>query len=88
MLEKTQADVEAQARERIELALGQAEALLDGEVDRLQRLAKVNPAVRADEITGLQDERCALLTVLPQARPRLDALRLIVSPDFMALRSA
>lgn len=87
MLEKTQADAETQGRERIELALGQAEALLDGEIDRLQRLAKVNPAVREEEISGLQDERAALLAALPQARPRLDALRLIVSPDFMALRS-
>jgi hypothetical protein len=34
----------------------------------------------------LQDELDALRLALPGAQVRLDALRLIVSPDFLALR--
>jgi len=38
------------------------------------------------EIQGLRDEREALLAALPSARPRLDAVRLVTSPDFLLLR--
>jgi len=52
----------------------------------LLALARVNPAVSAAEVQILREEREALLTTLPGARPRLDAVRLITSADFLLLR--
>jgi ATP-dependent helicase HepA len=87
MLGATQKDAKAQAAVRIETALGQAEDLLGGEIERLKRLARINPAVRPEEVEALEREHVALLAVLPQARPRLDALRLILSPDVVTMRA-
>ena len=44
------------------------------------------PAVRPAEISALEAERDAVLAALPTARPRLDSLRLVASPDFLQLR--
>ncbi len=63
-----------------------AEARLGGELARLEALAKVNPAVSAAEVQALREEREAVLSALPGSRPRLDALRLVTSPDFLLLR--
>jgi ATP-dependent helicase HepA len=52
----------------------------------LHALRAVNPSINAAEIAGLEEERAALLEALPQARLRLDAVRFVVSPDFLALR--
>jgi len=46
----------------------------------------VNPAVSAGEIEAVAAEVAALRAVLPRALLRLDAVRLIVSPDFLSLR--
>ena len=62
------------------------EALFEDEITRLEALARVNPAVHPEEIAALRDERDALRAAIPQARLRLDALRLIASPDFLGLR--
>ena len=70
----------AEARER-------ASARLDAEIARLRELAAINPAVRPEEIAALETERSAVLDALAGARPRLDALRLVASPDFLALRA-
>ncbi|MCG6116820.1 MAG: RNA polymerase-associated protein RapA [Aquimonas sp.] len=86
MLESCSKQAQALSAERIELALGQAEELLGGELERLRRLARINPAVRPEEVEALEREHTDLLTVLPQARPRLDALRLVLSPDVASLR--
>jgi ATP-dependent helicase HepA len=59
---------------------------LDRELERLEALAKVNPAVRESDVQALRDERDAVMAALPGSRPRLDALRLITSPDFLLLR--
>jgi ATP-dependent helicase HepA len=75
---------QAQTAERIELAL--AEELLGAELERLRRLARINLTVRPEEVEALEHEHTALLTVLPQARPRLDAMRLVLSPDVASLR--
>jgi ATP-dependent helicase HepA len=50
---------------------------LDQELDRLQALARRNPAVRPEEIEALIGEREALTDMLANSRLRLDALRLI-----------
>ncbi len=75
-----------QADLHIEHAVTDAEHLLNEEISRLEALARVNPAVHPEEITVLQDELAALQVALPTARLRLDALRLIASPDFLSLR--
>ncbi|SFI10468.1 RNA polymerase-associated protein RapA [Modicisalibacter xianhensis] len=54
---------------------------LDGELTRLQALARHNPAVRDDEIQALRDERQALDTAIEGTRLRLDAVRVIVTVD-------
>ncbi len=73
------------AAQRIARAEAMADALLGHEHERLQALARVNPSVRQDEVDALANERAALAEALPQARPRLDALRLIASPDFLRI---
>ncbi|KFN44905.1 RNA polymerase-associated protein RapA [Arenimonas oryziterrae] len=86
MLERARKESETRSLDLIAQALAQADALLGGELQRLQALARVNPAVRAEEIAALADERERLLTALPTARPRLDSLRLVASADFLSLR--
>ena len=86
MLERAHQETESACATRIAEALAGAQRLLDAEIARLRALAKINPSVRPEEITALEAERDALLAALPHARPRLDALRLVVSPDFLSLR--
>lgn len=86
MLEATQRGVAPQAEAAIAQALADMEALFQDEISRLEALARVNPAVHPEEIAALRNERDALREALPQARLRLDALRLIASPDFLSLR--
>ncbi|HNR90914.1 MAG TPA: RNA polymerase-associated protein RapA [Dokdonella sp.] len=84
------AHAETLARERTQIeigtALGNAERTLGAERERLIALARVNPAVRAEEIEALDTELDALRTAIPHATPRLDALRFICSVDFLGLR--
>jgi ATP-dependent helicase HepA len=63
-----------------------ADRRLSAEIGRLEALAAVNPAVGEAEIAALKAEREAILAALPGARPRLDAVRLVASPDFLLLR--
>jgi ATP-dependent helicase HepA len=49
---------------------------LDGEIERLRQLKKVNPSVRSDEIHLLVQQRREMNELLGQSRLRLDALRL------------
>jgi ATP-dependent helicase HepA len=85
MLKRASEDAIAQSEQRIARALGAAESLLGHEIERLRALASINPAVRSEEIAALEAERDALARVLPQTRPRLDAIRLIASPDFLRI---
>ncbi|MDO1528101.1 RNA polymerase-associated protein RapA [Fulvimonas sp. R45] len=86
MLERT----EAVAALRAQSAIGEATVLatetLDAELARLRALHAVNPSISEAEIAAVADERAALLAALPQARLRLDAVRFVVSADFLALR--
>ncbi|PRH83779.1 RNA polymerase-associated protein RapA [Arenimonas caeni] len=86
MLERAREAAQTAAQARIEAALAAAAASFDAELARLRALARVNPAVRPAEIAGLEAEREAVLAALPTARPRLDSLRLVASPDFLQLR--
>ena len=67
-------------------AAAAVDALLGAGSQRIEALARVNASVRAEEIQALRDERSQLLAVLPNARPRLDSLRLVASADFLSLR--
>lgn len=86
MLEKAQAIAEERAKLNVTDALAQATDVLDAELSRLLALRAVNPAISEAEIALVADERTALLGSLPAARLRLDAVRFVVSPDFLALR--
>ncbi len=84
------AHAETLARERTQIeignALARAERELGDEHARLVALARVNPAVREEEIEAVAGELEALRTAMPQATPRLDGVRFICSVDFLALR--
>jgi ATP-dependent helicase HepA len=81
---------EAVAALRAQSAIGEATVLatetLDAELSRLRALHAVNPSISEAEIVAVADERAALLAALPQSRLRLDAVRFVVSADFLALR--
>ncbi len=51
---------------------------LTAEIARLRALARVNPNIRAEEITALEERRDRLSRYLTRVRLHLDALRLIV----------
>jgi len=86
MLERSEALAGVRAQASISEALALASAELDAELSRLVALRAVNPSVSAAEIAAVSDERSALLAALPQSRLRLDAVRFVVSADFLALR--
>ena len=86
MLEKTRVHAHVEAQKEINDAVEKADGLLRHEIDRLTALASKNPAVRPEEISALETELELLLKTLPQSRPRLDALRLVTSPDFLSMR--
>jgi ATP-dependent helicase HepA len=86
MLEKAEAAASLRAQGSIADAVNEARDMLDAELARLHALRAVNPSISEAEIAGVEAERAALLEALPQARLRLDAVRFVVSPDFLALR--
>ena len=86
MLERAREETQAVAQARIAEAIAKADTLLSNEAQRLRALARINPAVRPEEIAALEKERETLLAILPTARPRLDSLRLVASTDFLQLR--
>ncbi|HET6433723.1 RNA polymerase-associated protein RapA [Dyella sp.] len=86
MLEKAETVAGTRAAERMADAVALATDTLDADLARLQALRAVNPSISASEIAMVQSERDALLAALPKSRLRLDAVRFVVSADFLALR--
>ena len=86
MLEKAEAAATERAGEHVTEATAYAREALDAELARLHALRAVNPSISAAEIAMVQAERDALLEALPKSRLRLDAVRFVVSADFLALR--
>jgi len=86
MLEKAQALARGQAEEMVAAAVEAARSELDGEFSRLSSLRAVNPSISEAELQAVATERDALLATLPAARMRLDAVRFVVSGDFLALK--
>jgi len=86
MLEKAETLATERAQTHIADAVAQATETLDAELSRLLALRAVNPAISEAEIGTVAGERTDLLKALPESRLRLDAVRFVVSPDFLALR--
>jgi ATP-dependent helicase HepA len=86
MLERAQDLAEARAEVLKAEALDAARHELGAEHARLVALHAVNPSIKDEEVDAIAAERDALLAAIPEARLRLDAVRFVVSPDFLALR--
>jgi len=86
MLKRCEEVARAAADAEIDAAVAAAERELGTEQARLAALQRINPAVSAREIEAIDAELVALRAVLPRALLRLDAVRLVASPDFLALR--
>jgi len=86
MLKRCEELARAQADIEIAAALDAAQLELGAEHDRLAALARVNPAVRPDEIAAVAQQLAALHEALPRALLRLDAVRFVCSGDFLSLR--
>jgi ATP-dependent helicase HepA len=86
MLEKAEAAAALRAQGNIADAINEARETLDAELARLRALQAINLSISEAEVTQVEEERSALLNALPQARLRLDAVRFVVSADFLALR--
>ena len=68
---------EKQFKQIIARELSAMRTATGGEIDRLRDLKQVNPQIREAEIVLFEKEQEALSAYIAQARPRLDALRLI-----------
>ncbi|MFJ5331999.1 RNA polymerase-associated protein RapA [Pectobacterium versatile] len=78
MLQQAEALIETQARQLITEAQEQADLQLRRELERLEALKAVNPNIREDELTALENQREQVLSNLHEANWRLDAIRLVV----------
>ncbi|MEQ9746517.1 RNA polymerase-associated protein RapA [Pectobacterium actinidiae] len=78
MLQQAEALVETQARQLITDAQEQADLQLRRELERLEALKAVNPNIREDELSALENQREQVLSNLHEANWRLDAIRLVV----------
>lgn len=67
-------------------AIAAARTALEARLQRLRILAQINTSVRPGEIAAAESTRDQTLAALAHARPRLDAVRMAVSTDFLALR--
>ncbi|KEA53221.1 ATP-dependent helicase [Mangrovibacter sp. MFB070] len=66
------------AQALIDAARKEADEKLSAELSRLEALKAINPNIRDDELSAIEDNRQQVLESLSEASWRLDALRLIV----------
>ena len=78
LLEKSEEIVQKHLPGLVAQAQREMTTQLDAEITRLRQLARVNPSVRPEEVQQLLDQKAALSQHLAAARPRLEALRLIL----------
>jgi ATP-dependent helicase HepA len=78
MLEKVQALAVERMQELTAAASGRIERQLQGEIERLEDLRRINDHVRPEEITAAREQKAALLGAVATANFRLDAVRLIL----------
>ncbi|MGO2132577.1 MAG: RNA polymerase-associated protein RapA [Halomonas sp.] len=79
LITQSEAEAERELPTIVEAAQVRMRASLDGELSRLEALARKNPAVRDDELKALHEERKALDQAIEATQLRLDAIRLIVT---------
>jgi ATP-dependent helicase HepA len=60
------------------LAVTNADQLLGAEIERLKELKQINDHVRKDELEALEQQQLHIREAIQQARPRLDAIRLLL----------
>lgn len=77
-LQKAKAGAETQAKALLSAARKALAKEQDQELTRLVALAKVNPNIRAEEITALEEQNTSAERYLKQSQLRLDAIRLVV----------
>ena len=78
MLKSAQAIADDQLQSVINTGLSQYQRARQEELDRLSALAKINPAVRDQEIQALKNELDLGLAAISASRSRLDAIRVII----------
>lgn len=81
MLDAAAVAVGELAEQATKSAQARMQATLTPEVERLRALAAVNPNVRAAEIEFAENRIADLYTHLAAARPRFDALRVVLRPQ-------
>ena len=81
LLAQGEAEAERELPSIIEAAQTRMRSELDTELARLEALARLNPAVREEELDAMRRERSALDKAIDGARLRLDAVRVIVTVD-------
>jgi hypothetical protein len=86
MLEAADVFAGERASAVIEAAIADAQTALEARLQRLRVLAELNASVAQGEIGAAQSTRDQTVAALARARPRLDAVRMAVSTDFLALR--
>ena len=69
----------SKANEILEDAHTQTRDTLSTEINRLKALRQVNPTIRDEEIEYFESQWIALNNVLDSAKPRLDAVRVVVT---------
>jgi ATP-dependent helicase HepA len=79
MIEQAERLAEGSMPELIDKARERAHGLLHVEIERLEALRDINPNVREEEITFFRDMQLRVDAMLESARPRLDALRVLVT---------
>lgn len=62
----------------VQTAASKANEQLKSEIERLEDLRRVNPSIREEEITALQELRASLLEAFASANVRADALKLVL----------
>jgi ATP-dependent helicase HepA len=77
MIERCREVAQESVRGLIDSGLKEMETVVGGEIDRLQRLKKINPGVRDEEIRYFIKENELLNEAILSSRLRQDALRLI-----------
>lgn len=86
MLEAAEALAAERARDVTGAAVADAREVLDARLQRLRALGAINTSVTQDELAAAESTRERTLAALTHARPRLDAVRMAVSADFLSLR--
>jgi len=76
LVEQSEKIAKPQQNEIIKQALALMMAEAKEDIERLRALAEVNPNIRKEEVTQLEDNASALASYLEQARLKLDSIRI------------